>query len=261
MRLNTRTKVLVVGVLAVLVGALAFFAVTRDVTPAGGSGAGIDYMERLKERELAEQRAAEQAERDAMAQVRAPGGRPLRAAFLGDSVTAGSYTSQPDLRWPALVADWLSEAVGDVDVEYVAEGGLSSGEALDKPLPSGQDLVFLMFGNNDVFESEGAFEKNFPRLVDAVRAKSPSAQFVCVEPYLGLAFSADVREGIRETCSDVDRFSIVELRGIFDDLDLRAREGDLLPNGYEIPDDGHPNDDGHAAIAERVIDMLDIKSD
>lgn len=209
----------------------------------------------------AEEHAVEEAERELRAQVALPKNRPLRVSFLGDSITYGNYVTSPDLQFTARVGDWLDQKAPKGAVTSVeAKRGFTATQALQFfEIPVQQDLVVVMLGTNDAGRDEAdKFAVSFPDLVRRIHQASPGAQVVCVQPYAPESLVTDINKVIDATCSDEDSEAVAAgISDIARDPDMRAHQGSQYQSGI-VPDGGHPNDAGHAAIARTVQGAIEL---
>lgn len=182
----------------------------------------------------------------------APEGSGPLVAFYGDSYTLGTGASDPSKRWSSIIAGdrgWREfnpsvNGLGYVrNRPFVGDGDVPSMIIEQKP-----DIVFVTMGLNDNFAYERAGEEirdamiaDFDRLV----AGLPDARFIVVEPFWYTNERPDSVEIIggwqRE---QAERIGAEYIAGA-----SRWIEGQ--PDWMAI-DGLHPNDEGYAAMAERM---------
>ncbi len=180
---------------------------------------------------------------------------PTEVAFLGDSFTVGTGTSDRDQRWTTLLSNeenWLELNYGYGGTNYGTAGALKGGEAYSDRLTdlimSQPDIVIVSSAGNNVQEDQTA---GIRATFEELRAELPDARIIATSPYYRAAdfpealvdFGEDVREGVESVGGEY--------------LDI----GHPLKGHPEAMDDDgvHPNDRGYELIAEAVHDALDRK--
>lgn len=185
-----------------------------------------------------------------------PDGQILHVAVVGDTLADGYYATTEGLGYRALVLDELPVAVEEAPV-------LDIGDRVpaDTPvglIPSTTDLVVLEVGTHDAFVTPvEEFGSHYEDLVAVITEESPNAEIVC----LGVWGNADAARTmdplIGAACREAGG-AFVPLFDLFDDPELRGPAGTATFLGDS--DDFHPNDAGHRAIADRVLDRLKVVS-
>lgn len=179
------------------------------------------------------------------------GDGPL-VAFYGDSYTLGTGASDPSQRWSSIIAGdrgWREfnpsvNGLGYVrNRPFVGDGDVPSMIIEQKP-----DIVFVTMGLNDNFAYERAGEEirdamiaDFDRLV----AGLPDARFIVVEPF----WYTDERPESVEIIGGWQREQAERIGAEYIAGASRWIEGQ--PDWMAI-DGLHPNDEGYAAMAERM---------
>ena len=125
---------------------------------------------------------------------------------------------------------------------------------------SGKDLVILQIGDNANNDARRAtFARNLPRLVASIRAGSPSARVIL----LGIWFTNDTNVRTMQETAAAYGCGLVRI----DDLNVKANQataGQLItyPDGTTANAPAkwvtHPGDQGMKAIADRIIQTLDM---
>jgi acyl-CoA thioesterase I len=203
-----------------------------------------------------------------MAKLR--GGKPLRIAVSGDSISAGGNASinmhkppnQP--AFPALFAAALETVYSSqVTMLNVAVGGYRSDQAMiaiDRVTEYTPDLVVVAYGMNDVgMRNPTLYTQNIRRFIDAVRSKCPKAEFILVSTSLGnplwSAIPADqfpiYRDALAGLCSKEKHIALADVTTLWTQILARKRYYDLTGNGLN-----HPNDFGHRLYAQVLLEML-----
>ncbi len=190
-------------------------------------------------------------------------GTARAVACVGDSITYGSGLAHPEAdAWPALLQQLLGGSWS------VANLGVPGATLLDDgPFPyrstgnvqRAKDLrpavAIIMLGTNDAFAGnwdEGRYRDQLAALVDELRASNPAVQVVLMAPPCTFyeypdsvartgeeRIGGQVRSAVGAVAAEKDaRF-----------IDLYALTEDH-PDWF--PDDLHPNEEGHRAIADAV---------
>ena len=171
---------------------------------------------------------------------------PRRILFIGASLTEGWYASSRDRTYTALVASGLAQG-RRVRVRTLSHPGATAEDVAHWDLRATSDYVVLQVATND-------FVKNVP--VD-VYAASPKADLVCIGAWLDP--TSTNRLGVAVVDYDVaTRTACGAVGGRY--VDLSSTYLDPLNHGpagrqtYQGPGDlYHPNDRGHAQIADLVL--------
>lgn len=182
--------------------------------------------------------------------------RPVLAVY-GDSYSAGGRQGgRGDSGWPALVAGHLG---ADLRLHAAGGAGYVNGSAardetfLDQvrgaPEPDA-DVVVVFGSRNDAFLPPAEVAEQAGAVVAAVRAGSPSAVLVVIGP----AWDDDVPpDGLLPT-RDAVATAAAEAGAAFVDP---LAEGWLRDRPELVGTDGvHPDDDGHAHLAELVAPVV-----
>lgn len=185
-----------------------------------------------------------------------PGAEKPRWVAYGDSILEGWVASAPALAWSARVARTL-----DLDVVNLGYAGAARGEIASAEAVAGLDasVVTLSYGTNCwsmIPNSDAMIAAGFDAFLTIVRQGHPTTPLIVVSPIrrpdaettpnrLGATLSS-----LRATIEDV-----VATR-IPDDPNLVLVRGERLVDDAQLPDRIHPDDDGHAAIADAVGDAI-----
>lgn len=181
-------------------------------------------------------------------------GQPV-VAFYGDSYTRGTGVTDLDLRWSTLLSEergW-TEVNPSVDgLGFVNNRSAVQDDLVDLILAENPDIVFVTMGLNDNFSMpdeaeaiESAIRDDLATFADEL----PDARLVVVEPF----WYTDKRPSSVET-----------IIGWVSDAAARV-DADYIPGAshwleghpeWMATDGIHPNDDGHAEIAERMDEEL-----
>jgi lysophospholipase L1-like esterase len=182
----------------------------------------------------------------------------LRAVFVGDSYTAGAGATDSSVSFARLATDrmgWDLVNLGRGGTSYLATSdaagcGLAYCPNYVEMIPTvaaaDPDVVVISGGRNDTMGPEVAAQ--IERLYTELRAAVPDAQILALSP---LADDDAAPPGFARMGATI-KASVEETGGSYLDL------GQPLAGRPElISDDGiHPNDKGHAAIADTLVPLL-----
>jgi lysophospholipase L1-like esterase len=197
-----------------------------------------------------------------MTLVRATTDARQHILFVGDSLTLGFAASAQANTYAARVV----AAQGAVRIGQDSQYGISAITvaahlAKNEPLPRA-DAVVIELGTNDHQDETGAaFASAYQAIVDAVRATSPHARLVCLGPWQPEDGPYPARwRVIQQVCASAGGVS-VSLFALWRTWSLHGPVGRPVflrgtagtPN---VSDWFHPNDAGHAAIAQAVLAAL-----
>ena len=181
-------------------------------------------------------------------------GTGTRVAFYGDSYTLGTGASDETKRWSTIVSrerNWneFNPSVNGLGfVTNRADSGEGSGDLPSLVIDSKPEIVFVTMGLNDNFSYDFSANEIREQIgVDLERLKTalPDARFIVVEPF----WYTDDRPS-----------SVGVINGWVADA-AKAIGADYIPGASHwieghpewMADDGlHPNDQGYAAMAERM---------
>ncbi|WP_411700735.1 SGNH/GDSL hydrolase family protein [Conyzicola sp.] len=181
-------------------------------------------------------------------------GTGTRVAFYGDSYTLGTGASSPDKRWSTIVSrerNWneFNPSVNGLGfVANRADSGEGSNDLPEQVIESNPEIVFVTMGLNDNFAYD--FQATDIRAqitadLDRLKKALPDARFIVVEPF----WYTD------------DRPTSVDVIGGWVEDAARSIGADYIPGAsrwieghpeWMAADGLHPNDEGYAAMAERM---------
>ncbi|MDZ7930489.1 MAG: SGNH/GDSL hydrolase family protein [Rhodococcus sp. (in: high G+C Gram-positive bacteria)] len=185
-----------------------------------------------------------------------PADGPLKALFIGDSLTAGLYASSESQGFRSQMVAALEQS-GPVELSLGQRIGGTVGEISEiTNIGSGNQLAVVELGTNDFGKTDlDVFEAQYARLLDAIRATSPDAALVCAgvwqARYYGGPFDAIIA---RQCAEHGGKYRV--LNDLYADADNRGPAGVEAFGG--VSDDFHPNDDGYGAISERLLGVLTL---
>ncbi|SSC24193.1 SGNH hydrolase-type esterase, partial [Klenkia terrae] len=191
-----------------------------------------------------------------------PPTRPTAALFIGDSYTAGAGASSPAQAWScraAALLDWTCNLDAQGGTGFVADG--RSNTPSFSPLPdrlqsSAQrylaDVVVIDAGRNDRATPAEDVVAVAAAYLAEVRARWPEATLVVVLPAY-LTQGPDPADSWQQTVDAGFRDLAVDLGGLVIDPVGERWVEDAAAQRLLDPDGIHPDDAGHALLAERFV--------
>jgi lysophospholipase L1-like esterase len=201
---------------------------------------------------------------DSGAKTVAPAKPAKLLEFIGDSITVGTTSSENALTaygWltgEKLKAAHTQVAVGGACLVYIAgdTGCIGMGDAflrVDYPTDAAPwnfaryqaDAVIINLGTNDTSHgvSSADFQAAYITLLKNVRAKYPNAVILALRTFIQTRWPTETKAAVAAV-NDPKTF-FVETAG-------------WVPDG-DFSDSVHPNDAGHAAIAEKLAPIISEK--
>lgn len=182
--------------------------------------------------------------------------------FVGASVTEGYYATEDDQAYPADTVNMLDQRGANVSPLVVARAGTGTADVLRWRLEGSPDAIVLQVATNDFGRglSLQQYRANYGGILAGLRALAPRARLLCLG---GWRASTEVNKaGV--TGAQFDAMTASECataRGHFVSLDGLFRNPSYHgPQGRETsrgPGDWfHPNNQGHQAIANLVVQNL-----
>lgn len=179
-------------------------------------------------------------------------------AFLGDSYTVGVGSSAPDRRWSTTVATrlgWNELNFGASGTGYAATYALP-GASLSESyaariaaiVAAQPDVVVVSGGRNDLRCDIDVIAAGAELVLTRLTTLLPDATIIVVDPWWG---STTPPEKLDEIGAAVDLAAIDAGVQVLDTQQPLA-DGDLMSS-----DGIHPDDAGHAAIAEAMLTLLE----
>ncbi len=196
------------------------------------------------------------------------GGGSIRYVALGDSNAAGDDHAGPGVRWPDVLARSLGASGRRVEYRNLAVYGVKTADVAADQLPVAlamrPDLITLVCGINDVLmparPAIDEYARLLGRMFDDARAAVPAIRIVTATiPDLTryVAYRprsrARVSAGFRQL-ADATR-AIAADRGVRC-VDLAAQHA-LHARSSFGPDGYHPSAQGHRAMAQAFLRLLD----
>ena len=173
-----------------------------------------------------------------------------RVAFYGDSYTLGTGATAPEKRWSTIIcADrgW-NEFNPSVNGLGFVNNRTSTRDLPAEIIASEPDIVFVTMGLNDNFSFDAAASEIESRIgadLERLSEALPEARFIVVEPFWYTderPESVDIINGwVRDAAESIGA----------DHIEGASRWIEGHPE-WMAADGLHPNDEGYAAMAERM---------
>lgn len=239
--------------------ALAAALVLTGCAPAAISGdpdiqAKADaYSKKVQEKMAADAAAEAEAK---LVRMNFPTDHPLRLLITGDSLAGGFYASTQDNGFSKIVQAGLAQK-GPVEALGAsrAHATLSTVDSI-LDVPANIDLAIVELGTNDVGAKTDpkAFGDQYGALLDKVQRNSPTVAVLCLSTWQSPATTAPVYNTIiKDKCSKSGG-KYVDLTSLF------ISEVNRGPAGVDTwvgkSDTFHPNDTGHKAIADLILERI-----
>jgi acyl-CoA thioesterase-1 len=198
--------------------------------------------------------------------------QPLSICVTGDSISEGynasAFVGVPPHQPPyaSLVAAGLEHTYGSpVRLENLAIAGWTADDGIAdvaRVIEARPDLLVVAYGMNDAGYAEApAFAANIAGIMSAVRAASPSVEFVLVAPMLPnprwdypvARRFVEYRDALARLCGR--GVALADVTTMWSDLLTRKSVHDLSGNGIN-----HPNDFGHRVYAQVILALMNHAS-
>jgi lysophospholipase L1-like esterase len=180
--------------------------------------------------------------------------QPPRVDFFGDSLTWGFAATTPEQSYAALLVQGLRGVRVGYDGEFGNTAELGAQILHQTPAPTGIDVFVIEWGTDDR-EPPDAFQANYHFVVQTLRAADPNARIVCLRPWQDptIGYQPQYWQATEAECSAWPTV-IADLSELYLDFSLHGPGG---ADTYRGPRDWfHPNDAGHAAIAQLILRQL-----
>lgn len=193
----------------------------------------------------------------------------MAGSASGTGVGFGMCASSKDKDWASIVGAAITARNGGAVFDRLHDAAFEQSEddqtaqqyiTTNQGRWAGRDLVILQIGDNANNDTRRAtFARNLPRLVASIRAGSPRARVILV----GIWFTNETNVRTMQETAAAYGCGLVRI----DDLNVKANqatEGQLItyPDGTTTNAPAkwvtHPGDQGMQAIADRIIQTLDM---
>lgn len=240
------------AVTALVAGALAVLALQPVDPPTGAAGFTVPTSRPVPTGTAGGSPRPSRPVTAPQAYVRfTPATAQARLLFLGGRITRDFFVSSRDLSYSALVAERVRT---DYDVQEVqrrtAEATSKDDASVLGTGAADEDLIVLEVGTSEVAPLR-PFITQYATFVQQIRAARPDTAIVCLGLWNGAGNPYDIE--VARTCRRNGGI-YVELSDLYERNAFRGPIGTLTPAGTR--DNFHPNDGGHAAIANRILAAL-----
>ncbi|WP_458781234.1 SGNH/GDSL hydrolase family protein [Arthrobacter sp. D3-16] len=213
------------------------------------------YEAKVKAKLQAQAEAADEAK---LVRLTFPADRPLRVLFAGDSLTGGFFASTKDRAFTELMKQSLAQK-GPIEEARgeQAHATLSTVGGLVE-VPAGLDLAVVELGTNDVGAKTEptAFASQYAGLLEKIQAESPNVKILCASVWQSEGTSMDVyNRAIQEQCEHAGG-KYANISTLYGAAGHRGPEG--LETWIGTSDTFHPNDIGHKAIANLLLERIKV---
>jgi acyl-CoA thioesterase-1 len=258
---SQRWQTIGVLVLAAFLAVVAIIALSQKAVRPMNPAVEVAHEKSLFAAQSEREQKAHAAEEEAAkVHLTWPHGRRLRVFFAGDSLASGYYSSVQEKAYRPLVVKYL-EHFGSVEAiratKRPAEKLFEIGNVEGIP-DRDVDLAIIELGTNDAGRTGlTKFSKAYQGLIDNIRKGSPRTQIICVGVWGGEgARKGQYDNAIRNVCGAND--------SVYVDLTAKFTADSHGPAGTDTwagpSDNFHPNDKGHRAIADLLIERISVKS-
>ena len=186
---------------------------------------------------------------------------------VGDSITEGGVATKPEYSYVGRLRTMAAEA--HVNLEIINDGlsGWTTGNFADnaaklvEKLPADATTITIMLGTNDSRSTHDAAQvaadavKNLEKVMDIYHAKAPNARFVLITP--PALYPSKYTPYLRS--AHYDESSVVKVAAIdaaykklAEQRHLQFIDISFLPGIEYSPDGVHPDDFGHAKVAQKL---------
>jgi lysophospholipase L1-like esterase len=177
--------------------------------------------------------------------------------FAGDSLSDGWYATEEVKGFRPIVSGALTKARPSSTFVQAHKAGYTTQQVADTfPVPEGINLAVVQLGTNDVTKktNPGMFAGQYAAYVDAIKSKNPDAGLICLGSFFHAAEQSDAIDKVIEAeCNKHDGFYL-DITAVYVTAGYRGPAG--TPTWLGKSDMGHPNDLGHARIAEMVLSQI-----
>jgi acyl-CoA thioesterase-1 len=182
-----------------------------------------------------------------------------RVMFIGDSLLFGLFASEKADTWSSLVESRLQTETSGAELlpaprKNLPPGTRTSTSSFDlSRIPGDLGLAVVELGTNDVSENVDldVFATQYSAILDRIRETSPDSYLVCLSTWRPVPSYNTI---ISAACTSRVRASYVDIGRFYNEPSTRGPAGQSTPFG--VSDDFHPNDTGHRAIADSIIEAL-----
>lgn len=204
------------------------------------------------------QAQAEAALEARLINVSRPADRPLRAMFAGDTLTGGYFATVQAKGFSQIVGASLGQGGAVEEVRASNHGGRVDTLGGFSKVPEGVDLAVLQIGT---VETGGgmdtiAFSTAYAAGLRNLKEKSPNAGIACLSVWQSTSSNSGAYDKIIQEQCEKAGGKFISVGSVFSNPGYRGPEG--LPTWAGASDTFHPNDAGHKAIANLLLERIKV---
>jgi acyl-CoA thioesterase-1 len=181
-------------------------------------------------------------------------------AFIGDSYTQGAGADSEGAPWPTLLSrseDWAERNLGRGGTGYISTSTVAGcgleycpnySEMIPEAVTLNPSKVVVSGGRNDVGQDPEAVTEAINSFYEDLRAQLPDAEIIAISPVWDAREAPEEIDRMRDAVRAAAEANGAEYLDIGQPL---AGQPDLV-----APDEVHPNNEGHAALAEAARTSL-----
>ncbi|WP_207454579.1 SGNH/GDSL hydrolase family protein [Herbiconiux sp. SYSU D00978] len=190
--------------------------------------------------------------------------RSLSVAFVGDSITEGFGFIDYDRIWPARVCaqyGWEFQQFSSGGTGYVAVGETDIfASRIPAIVAARPDVVVLAGGTNDVWYSQSRLQAAAAGMIATLRSELPETQIILLSGFLQPKYVHGNRPDGRELADvmqeQTDMLHALAVQHELHFIDTRPLFQVPEVGRYVLNDGIHPNNTGHARIAEQLGPLI-----
>lgn len=186
---------------------------------------------------------------------KAESGKPVTLAYLGGSITQGSLSSTPDTCYAAMTTKWWREQYPQTEFTYINAGigGTTSqfgaARVESDVLVYEPDFVVIEFSVND--DNSLFFRETYEGLVRKVYSSKTAPAVLLVHNVM-----YESGTNAQDQHETIGRYYNLPCLSMKTSVYQAVAHGKIAVRDI-TPDDLHPNDAGHALLAELITDFLE----
>lgn len=259
-RSAVRNGLTIVGILALAAAAalVAGFALFKPPAPSQPSDAldkAAQYGEQVHKNIDDAHAAYDASLREA---VKFPASGPLKVLFIGDSLTAGYFSSTQDKGYSQLVVAELQKKGAVERLGGSKAGGNLSTVGNLVSIPQGFNIAVVELGTNDIQGKTDAavFPGQYEELLKKVQTASPDTALLCIGTWGSAGADTDAYDNAIKASCESHGGKYIDVSSEFA---IASNRGPAGVTGWAgVSDNFHPNDAGHARLAALVMDHLAV---
>lgn len=189
--------------------------------------------------------------------LKKPKSGDLNILYVGDSLAGSLHASRVEAGFRPLMTRAMDKKASIDERHGHKSGGTATEVAKLVEIGKDNDLAVIELGTNDVGKTSlEDFRKSYSKLISDIKKDSPKVQFLCAGTWQAPDAGSKYDRAIQDECEKVG--------GVYEKLsDLHIKDALRGPAGktdvFGGPSDNfHPNDEGYAAIADRLLNRIAI---